>query len=182
MICPITWGQSFGIVSSLYQIHRDCERGSLPRKRLGLRWHLMPPVSSYFPLSTGFSSVTLSTGEYHHWRSKESQTLRDSLLTILLLALISRYEEVTSFSHSLLTVGRIVLTSNFTKKCDPLKSNNVGNWYVLTKVVVSNIFSSCWGKIEKLGFLMQILYPENGVIILEYTLYLITIVDDLPPE
>lgn len=29
---------------------------------------------------------------------------------------------------------------------------------------------------------MQILYPENGVIILEYTLILITIVDDLPPE
>lgn len=29
---------------------------------------------------------------------------------------------------------------------------------------------------------MQILYPENGVIILEYTLYLIAIVDDLPPE
>lgn len=29
---------------------------------------------------------------------------------------------------------------------------------------------------------MQILYPENGVIILEYTLHLITVIDDSPPE
>ena len=86
----------------------------------------MPPISSYFPLSIDFSSVTLSTSEYHHRRSKESQTLRASLLTKLPLALTLRYEEVTSFSHSLLIAGRIVLTRNFAKNVSLLKATTLG--------------------------------------------------------
>lgn len=106
----------------------------------------MPPISSYFPLSIDFSSGTSSTGEYHHRRSKESQTLRASLLT-LPLALTLRYEEVTSFSYSLLTVGRIVLTGNFAKNVSLLKATTLVTGMYYQNLWSHIFFSACCGKI-----------------------------------
>lgn len=106
----------------------------------------MPPISSYFPLSIDFSSGTSSTAEYHHRRSKESQTLRASLLT-LPLALTLRYEEVTSFSYSLLTVGRIVLTRNFAKNVSLLKATTLVTGMYYQNLWSHILFSACCGKI-----------------------------------